>query len=41
MPLPKEDTTPPVTNTYLVMGMGGTGNAEFYPIEPAFNYLAA
>jgi hypothetical protein len=23
------------------MDMGGTGNAEFYPIEPAFNYLAA
>jgi hypothetical protein len=23
------------------MGMGGTGNAEFYPIEPAFNYLNA
>jgi hypothetical protein len=32
MPFPKEDTTPPVTNTYFVMAAYDTGKGPFEQI---------
>src|SRR5512139_3049476 len=32
IPFPREETTPPVTNTYFVMLWGGAGDGGFYSI---------